>query len=123
MIEWGLKIRMSRTALRMGGGVFFKEVWMEGGKGSAGPASHTRIFKDLVMAITFELFNRFWCFNFWLEAIEELHKSIKVKFFSFFFLEGEGVQPNHSNHPFCRACDNRSDFTFTSLPFIHKPAK
>ena len=48
MTERGLKICMCRTALRMEGGVFFKEVRMEGGRGSEGPASHTRTFPDLV---------------------------------------------------------------------------
>ncbi len=49
MIERGLKIRTCRAALRMGGGVFFKEVRMEGGRGSWGPASPTRTFPDLVL--------------------------------------------------------------------------
>ncbi len=32
----------------MEGGVFFKELRKEGGRGSEGPVSHTRIFLDLV---------------------------------------------------------------------------
>ncbi len=48
MIERGLKLRTRRAVSRMEGGVFFKEVRMEGGRGSGGPASHTRTFPDLV---------------------------------------------------------------------------
>ncbi len=48
MIERGLKLHTCRAAPRMEGGVFFKEVRMEGGRGSGGPASHTRTFTDLV---------------------------------------------------------------------------
>ena len=48
MIERGQKLRTCRAAPRMEGGVFFKEVRMDGGRGSRGPASHTRTFSDLV---------------------------------------------------------------------------
>ncbi len=48
MIERGLKLRTCRAVPRMEGGVFFKEVRMEGGRGSGGKASHTRTFPDLV---------------------------------------------------------------------------
>ncbi len=46
MIERGLCT--CRAVPRMEGGVFYKEVRMEGGWGSGGPASHTRTFPDLV---------------------------------------------------------------------------
>ena len=36
------------TALRTGGGMFFMKSWTGGGRGSGGPASHTRPFPDLV---------------------------------------------------------------------------
>ncbi len=48
MIERGLKLRTCRATPRMEWGVFFKEVRMDGGRGSGGPASHTRTFPDLV---------------------------------------------------------------------------
>ncbi len=48
MIERGLKLRTCRAAPRMEGGIFFKEVRMEGGRGAGVPASHTRTFPDLV---------------------------------------------------------------------------
>ncbi len=44
MIERGLKVCTCRTALRMEGGVFFKELRMEGRRGSGGSASHTCTF-------------------------------------------------------------------------------
>ncbi len=48
MVVRGLKIHTCRTALRMEGGVFFKELQTEGGRGSGGPASQTSTFPDLV---------------------------------------------------------------------------
>ncbi len=39
---------MRCTALRMGGGMIFMNTWTGGGRGSGGPASHTRTFPDLV---------------------------------------------------------------------------
>ncbi len=48
MIEKGLKLRTCRATPRMEGGFFSKEVRMEGGRGSGGPASHTRTSPDLV---------------------------------------------------------------------------
>ncbi len=48
MIARGLKIHICRTALRMEGVVFFKELRTEGGRGSGGPASHTGTFPDLL---------------------------------------------------------------------------
>ena len=48
MVERGLKMPTCRAVPRMEGGVFFKEVRMEGARGSGGPASHTRTFPDLV---------------------------------------------------------------------------
>ena len=48
MIARGLKIHTCRTALRMEGGVFFKELRTQGGRGSGCQASHTRTFPDLV---------------------------------------------------------------------------
>ena len=43
-----LKISHCHAVLWIEGGVFFKESWMEGGRGSGGPASHTHTFPDLV---------------------------------------------------------------------------
>ncbi len=57
MIERGLKLRTCRAAreARMEGVVFFKEVRMEGGRGSGGPASHTRTFPDQVIPMNLKL--------------------------------------------------------------------
>ncbi len=48
MIEKTLKIHTCHTALQMEGGVFFKELRMEVGRGFGGLASHNRTFSELV---------------------------------------------------------------------------
>ena len=44
----GLIIHTCRAVLQIEGGVFFRDLRMEGGRGSGGPASHTSSFQDLV---------------------------------------------------------------------------
>ncbi len=83
MIVRGLKIHTCRTTLQMEGGVFFKELRTEGGRGSGGPALHTHTFPDLVPPGPFlwqRVLVQAYCIKEWIEVSLKVAKKADYYF-------------------------------------------